>query len=122
MYIAIRSEVDSRVLVYPLMKALWEYGSILLVSSNKQYRRLIEETDTMTFRNITVLVDENGSADEIIDANFVSKVDYDFVIFDNVSCVDYDVCLVPLGVAFSVMMVVVFLVRIVQNCLFNNKF
>lgn len=101
MYIAIRSEVDSRVLVYPLIKSLWEYGSVLLVSSNKQIRRLVEDEDTMTMRNITILVDEVASADEILGGYGIKNEDYDFVILDNVGAVDYDVYFIPLGALHS---------------------
>ena len=101
MYISVKSEVDSRILVYPLMRALWSYGSILLITNNKQCRRLIDDLDTNTCRNMTILVDEVSSADEVLEAYGVAADDYNFVILDNMPSIEYDVCLVALGALHS---------------------
>lgn len=92
MYIAIKSEIDSRPFVYPLMKALFNYGSILVVSNNKQLRRLtIGSDDGMTFRNITIVVDEDGATDEVYEEYGFAKDDFDFVILDNVGVPECDI-------------------------------
>ncbi len=101
MYIAIKSEMDSRPVVYPLMRALRPYGSILVVSSNKQLLRLIEDEAFSTFRDITILVDEDGATDDIYQKFGVVRGDYDYVILDNVGLLDYDICLIPIGFKVS---------------------
>lgn len=97
MYISIKSEVDSRVVLYPLIRALWNYGSMLVVSSNKCVRRLIEDPVNLTCRNVTVIVDEEGAADDIYSAYNIDPDVYDFIIQDNLGTVNYDICIVPLG-------------------------
>ena len=98
MNILIKSEIDSRVLLYPLMKTLWKFGSILVMTSNKQVNRLIDDSDSSTFRDITIIVDEDGAEDSINATYGFSVGDFDFVIQDNIGTVDYDVCIIPLGV------------------------
>ena len=58
MVIAIKSEMDSRVVLYPLMKACSIYGSVLVMTSNRYVRRVIDDQEYSTFKNIAVLVDE----------------------------------------------------------------
>lgn len=97
MYIAVKSEMDSRVLVYPLMRALKSYGSILVISSNNQLRRLIDDPAYQTFRNMTILINEAGAVDEVYSDWGIAPGDYDFVILDNMGCLDYDVCFILQG-------------------------
>lgn len=97
MYISIKSEIDSRVVLYPLIKAIWNYGSIAIISSNRQLRRLIDSDAAQGFRNVTVIIDEDGATDDIYTQHGIAKGDYDFVILDNMGVVDYDACIVALG-------------------------
>ncbi len=97
MTIAIKSETDSRVAVYPLMWALKPFGSVLVVSSNRQLRRLVDDTEYLTFRDMVVIVDEEGGTDDVFSLYGVVKGDYDFVVLDNVGSIDFDRCLVLLG-------------------------
>ena len=64
MLISIKSEIDSRVLLYPLIKVLKPFGSILVITSNRQLNRLIEDVDTRTCRDITIILDADGTADD----------------------------------------------------------
>lgn len=97
MLISIKSEIDSRVLVYPLIKTLRAFGSILVITPNKQLNRLVEDVDTRTCRDITIIIDTDGTADDAYTEYDVDQKDYDFVILDNMAAIDYDVLLVPLG-------------------------
>lgn len=101
MNIAIKSEMDSRVVLYPLMRSLKSYGSIVVISNNKQLKRLIDDEEEAGFRNIRVIVDE-GTTDEILEAYGIAEGDYDFVIQDNVGSLDYHLCIVPLGLSQSI--------------------
>ena len=96
MEIAIKSECDSRVLVYPMIKALYNYGTIVVYSSNRNLTRLIENELEGGFRNVRIVVNTEADLDsaKISDEYFKDK--YDFVIYDNMGAVDYDmlVCIV----------------------------
>lgn len=97
MIVAIKSEMDSRPLLYPLLKALHGCGSICLISSNRIVGRLIEDEDNGGFRNIRVIVDEDGATDTVYQEYGISRDDYDFIILDNMGSVEYDLLLVPVG-------------------------
>lgn len=97
MTIAVKSETDSRVVVYPLMWALKSFGTILVVTSNRQFRRLVDDEEFSTFRDIMIIVDEEGGTDDVFSSYGVAENDYDFVILDNVGSVEFDNCLVVLG-------------------------
>ena len=96
MNIAIKSEIDSRVLLYPLMRSLRSYGSILVISSNRQLRRLLDDDET-GFRGFRIIVEESGATDDIYDEYGIADGDFDFVILDNMGVIDYDLCFIPLG-------------------------
>lgn len=96
MNIAIKSEIDSRVLLYPLMRSLRSYGSILVISSNRQLRRLLDDDET-GFRGYRIIVEESGATDDIYDEYGIAEGDFDFVILDNMGVIDYDLCFIPLG-------------------------
>lgn len=101
MFIAIKSEMDSRPFLYPLMRCLQNYGSILVLTNNRTLERLVDEEDESGFRNITVLVDAADSADEICSNYSVQKEDYDFVLLDNLGSSEYDVCFLLVGLKVS---------------------
>lgn len=90
MEIAIKSEVDSRVLVYPLIKALYNYGTIAVYTSNKQMSRLIENELEGGFKNIRIMVSIESDLEYIKETDEYFKDKYDFVIFDNIGATDYD--------------------------------
>jgi len=97
MIIAIKSEMDSRPLLYPLLRALHKHGSICLLSSNRIVSRLIEDDDNGGFRNIRVIVDEDGATDTVYQEYGINQNDFDFIILDNMGSVEYDLLLVPVG-------------------------
>lgn len=91
MHIVIKSEMDSRPVIYPLMRCLMNYGSILVITNNRVFNRLIESQVSGGFRNITILVDSADSADEVCNDYGVAIGDYDFVIIDNLGSSESDV-------------------------------
>lgn len=102
MRIAILSEVDSRLLLYPLMRVLEPFGSLVVVTSNRQLCRLIDGMFEGEWRNIKIIVDTQGALDETLEIHGVDDSDYDFMILDNVGAISYDKILVPLGEAHSI--------------------
>ena len=58
MVIAVRSEMDSRPLIYPLLRVLKDYGKVGLVSDNKKVRRLSDSEEDGACRTISVIYDE----------------------------------------------------------------
>ena len=90
MFICIKSEIDSRPLLYPLMRTLWNYGSILLVTSNRFVNRLIDDAETNNFRNATIVIDTDGATDDIMEDYGYAPTDFDFVILDNMGVTDCD--------------------------------
>lgn len=91
MEISIMSETDSRVLVYPLIKCLYNYGTIALLTSNAMMSRLIENELEGGFKNVRVIVDVNADleAAKEADGDF-HRTKYDFIIYDNMGAIDYD--------------------------------
>lgn len=97
MIIAVRSEIDSRPLVYPMIRVLKNYGSVCFITSNRQCNRLIDGDGENGFRNITVIVEESGALDEVYEDNSITKDSYDFIILDNMGLMEYDILFVPVG-------------------------
>lgn len=100
MNIQIRSEMDNRPVLYPLLRSLFNYGKILVITSNQYLRRLIDENGT-GFRNITIIVTDEDSADEACLNYGIEKDDFDFTIVDNLGVSDCDACLVVTGGSIS---------------------
>ena len=96
MEIAVKSECDSRVLVYPLIKALYNYGTIAVYSSNRNFTRLIENELEGGFRNVRIVVNTEADLDSAKMSDEYFKDKYDFVIYDNMGAIDYDmlICIV----------------------------
>lgn len=90
MKIAIKSETDSRTLVYPLLKVLNQYGTVALFSSNPYTARLIEDELEGGFRNIVITPVLNDDLREAEEAEELYDDKYDYIIYDNVGCIDYD--------------------------------
>lgn len=90
MDIAIKSEADSRVLVYPLIKALYNHGTVAIYTSNKFMMRLIENEYEGGFKNVRVVVNPDGDLDAIKESDEYYDGKYDFLILDNVGAVGYD--------------------------------
>lgn len=101
MIINIQSEVDSRIILYPLMKTLKSYGSVLILTSNKQLRRLIEDEENNTCREFTIIIDESGASDDIYTNHDIRPDDFDFIVLDNMGVVEYDTLIIPLGAMSS---------------------
>ena len=90
MEIAIRSEVDSRVLVYPLIKVLATYGTVAVYTSNKFFSRLIENELEGGFKNIRIVVSPEEDIEAAKESDEYYKNKYDYLILDNMGASDYD--------------------------------
>ncbi|MBR3598578.1 MAG: hypothetical protein IKL53_01735 [Lachnospiraceae bacterium] len=103
MEIAIKSEADSRILVYPLIKALYNYGTIAVYSTNPYLRRLIENDLEGGFKNVRVIVSPEGDLEAVKESDEWVPNKYDFIIYDNIGAVDYDmlICVVTSRVSES---------------------
>lgn len=97
MVIAVRSEMDSRPLIYPLLRVLKDYGKVGLVSDNKQVRRLLDSEEDGACRNIRVIYDESGATDTVFEEYGIVPEEYDFLILDNMGATEYDMLIIPLG-------------------------
>lgn len=95
--ISIKSEIDSRVMLYPLMRCLRPLGNILIVTSNKQVSRLIDGEYEGDFRNFHIMVDLEGATDELLEDADISPKDYTYVVYDNVGVTNQDKLLIPIG-------------------------
>lgn len=95
MNISIRSEADSRILLYPLIRSLYNFGTICVITNNVNMRRLID-VDSMEggFRNVRVIVQPDGDLEEAMDSDDMYRDKYDFTIFDNMGATDYDIELI----------------------------
>ena len=93
MEIAIRSECDSRIMLYPLIKVLSLYGTVAVYSSNKCLTRLIESELEGGFKNIRIVVNTEGDADAAKESDEFYKGKYNYLIYDNMSVIDYDTCI-----------------------------
>lgn len=95
MQIAIHSEMDSRILLYPLIQCLYHYGSIGVFSNNPYVRRMTDGEYTNTVNNVTLFYDQEATSDEMREYNGVSSDDYDFLIYDNCGESGADLYLIP---------------------------
>lgn len=92
MNICIKSECDSRVFVYPLLKVLYNFGTLCLYTSNPMIKRLIDNEWQGGFNNIAInYVD--GDLIDAMEANDDYSGKYDYTIFDNVGQTDFDICI-----------------------------
>ena len=90
MEISIKSEVDSRVLVYPLMKILATYGTVAVYTSNKYFMRLLENEAEGGFKNIRIVVNTESDFEEAKESDEYYTGKYDYLIIDNMGASDYD--------------------------------
>ena len=90
MEIAIKSEADSRILIYPLIKTLYNYGTVAVYTSNRAMARLIENELEGGFKNVRIIVSPESDLEGTKEADDYYPGKYDFVIFDNIGAVDYD--------------------------------
>lgn len=90
MNIAIKSEADSRMIVYPLLKVLIDFGSVALFTSNPFTSRLIEDEYEGGFRNIVVVPVTDGNLRAAMEEDEFTPGKYDFCILDNVGAMEYD--------------------------------
>lgn len=95
--ISIKSEIDSRVVLYPIMRCLKPLGNILIVTSNKIVSRLIDGEYEGDFRNFHIMIDETGATDELLEDAGINTDDYTFVVYDNVGVLEQDKLLIPIG-------------------------
>ena len=93
--------MDSRPLLYPLIRVLNNYGNVCIISSNRQLGRLIEDEDNGGFRNIRVIIEESGGVDSVYQDYGIVPEDYSFLILDNMGAMEYDVLVVPVGEVIS---------------------
>ena len=97
MIISIKSEIDSRVLLYPLMKTCSTFGSVLVMTNNRYVSRLIDDEEYSTFKNIAIVVEDAASSDDIYDEFDIAPDDYDYIIIDNMGVASYDKCFCLFG-------------------------
>lgn len=90
MELAIKSEVDSRILVYPLIKLLYNYGTVAVYTSNKSMSRLIENELEGGFRDVRIVINPEADLEAMKKSDDWSYDKYDFIIYDNVGAVEYD--------------------------------
>lgn len=90
MELAIKSEVDSRILVYPLIKLLYNYGTVAVYTSNKSMSRLIENELEGGFRDVRIVINPEADLEAMKMSDDWSSDKYDFTIYDNVGAVEYD--------------------------------
>jgi hypothetical protein len=93
MQIAIKSETDSRIIIYPLIKVLYNYGTVAVYTSNKYFSRLIENDLEGGFRNVRIIINPEADLDAMKASDGYDALKYDFVIYDNVGATDYDMLL-----------------------------
>lgn len=93
MEISIKSETDSRILLYPLIKVLSNYGTVAVYSSNRVLTRLIENDLEGGFKNIRVVVSPEIDLEGVKESDGWYKGRYDFCIYDNMGATDYDICI-----------------------------
>lgn len=91
MEIAIKSEADSRILLYPLIKALYNYGTIGVFTSNRTISRLIDNDLEGGFRNVRIVVSPEADLEAAHQSDEYYKNKYDFTIYDNMGAIDYDI-------------------------------
>lgn len=99
--ISIKSEIDSRILLYPLMRCLKPLGNCLVVTSNRQVSRLIDNDYEGDFRNFHIMVDLEGGTDELLEEAGIHIEDYNYVIYDNVGVIQQDKIIIPIGPIIS---------------------
>lgn len=97
MVICIKSEIDSRVMIYPLLRSLYNHGSVLLLTTNPAIKRVIEGDYYGSWRNMTIIVSETGDTDDVCSEYGIAEGDYDFVIMDNMGTLEFDCMYVLLG-------------------------
>lgn len=97
MNIAIKTEIDSRVILYPLLRALFPHGSTCVISSNPQLDRLIVDDEDGGFRDIRIILDQYGDLDKTMESYGIVEDDFDFIIYDNVGVINYDTIIIGLG-------------------------
>ena len=92
MKISIRSEADSRVLVYPLIRSLYNFGTICVITNNVYMNRLLDH-DTLEggFRNVRVIVTPDNDFETALQEDDYYEGKYDFMIYDNLGIDDFDV-------------------------------
>ena len=75
MEIAIKSEADSRILIYPLIKTLYNYGTVAVYTSNKAVSRLIENELEGGFKNIRIIVSPEADLEgtKVADGYYTGK-------------------------------------------------
>lgn len=90
MEIAVRSDTDSRVLVYPMIKVLSTYGTVAVYTSNRFFSRLIENELEGGFKNVRIVVSPDADIEEAKESDEYYKNKYDYLIYDNMGATDYD--------------------------------
>lgn len=95
MNIVIKSETDSRVCLYPLLRCLYPYGTICVITNNVNlYRLLSDDQSDGGFRNIRVIVEPSGNVEYAMEEDNWYENKYDFVIYDNMEITDYDIMMI----------------------------
>lgn len=92
MKISVISEMDSRVVIYPMMQILSKFGKVSVVSPKRSMRRLIDGDTHGEFCGI--MFDLEGNVDEEIETA-------DYVIYDGTAADEADLIIATVGAAIS---------------------
>jgi hypothetical protein len=113
MEIAIKAETDSRILIYPLIKVLHNYGTVAVYTSNKFFMRLIESELEGGFKNVRIVVNLEADLEAIKASDGFNKSKYDFIIYDNVGATDYDmlICILTNRISESYMQDLLYIIQ-----------
>ena len=97
MVISVKSELDSRVFIYPLLRTIYNHGSIMLITANTSIKRLIDNDYEGEWRNISIIIAPEGNTDDVLEEHGIVETDFDFLILDNMADIEFDSLFVLLG-------------------------
>lgn len=95
--ISIKSEIDSRCVLYPMMRCLLPLGNVLIVTSNRLLTRLVDGEYNGRYRNFHIVIDTDGATDEALEDMGISPEEYNYVIYDNVGVIEQDKLIIAIG-------------------------
>lgn len=90
MNIVLYGQVDKKPLVLALIKLLQDFGTVVFVTPEYHYRRLIDGADNGYFQN-TLVCSSTQSPEEIFQELEISPTVFDFVIWDSYEFLPSDI-------------------------------
>lgn len=88
--IAIYGSTDKRPIVFGLFKLLQNLGSVLFVTRERHYSRLIDKEELGYFQNV-LICSTDVSPDCVFDYMKVNPKSFDFILFDIDTCIPKDI-------------------------------